>query len=671
MANEFLDKAGLQQVWNRILDLFSPKNHSHKIEDTTDLQSTLDGKAALSHTHDDYVTKEEGKELFTDEERDKLSKIENNAQVNDIESISLNGVPQSIDNKNVNLNIDLSPYAEKSELEGINSAIDTFGKSVDALEEEVADWYSKGFDYSKLTDEEKAQIKQDVTTVNAQFSKVYNVSGEQSVFDIGIERYAHGIDILEVYINGMRLVEGVDYSNDGQRITLAKPLNVIGQLEIVVFKSVSANAADLASFKGEKGEKGDSASLEDISTYLDDYLPLSGGVMTGSIDMDGNNIADISKVQSIASDGAVAETIFAPYYSYSTLGVTSGDYESFFRAWLKKMATLYPNIKASIISQATPAYRSFIVCYMQSTTLTTDGYPKYASGMFFSYKENEAYHFLFDNGTFKMNKVVTGNVYSKSEVDDLIANAGGGGSSESTNKALRIIAGSEDSGDKNSFNINSDAELDAFIETSIVKWAKYRGITNGLPNGDGLVQAIGWRSPTDGAGWGRQIAYDDESHNIYSRYLGNGSWSAWKKVLVDGDSAPASDVHSWAKASSKPSYNASEVGAVPTSRTVNGKALSGNITLSASDVGAGAKSTYYFYDNSTTSFTLPSMSVGEIKLVSLRNSNYEEISVRLPSGGTYAVICTDGSIMQGKTYSGNAYIDYDNNFYNAIVYRIS
>jgi hypothetical protein len=45
-------------------------------------------------------------------------------------------------------------------------------------------------------------------------------------------------------------------------------------------------------------------------------------------------------------------------------------------------------------------------------------------------------------------------------------------------------------------------------------------------------------------------------------------------------------VPSWAKASSKPSYTASEVGAVPTTRTVNSKALSSNITLSASDVGA-------------------------------------------------------------------------------------
>lgn len=45
-------------------------------------------------------------------------------------------------------------------------------------------------------------------------------------------------------------------------------------------------------------------------------------------------------------------------------------------------------------------------------------------------------------------------------------------------------------------------------------------------------------------------------------------------------------VPAWAKASSKPSYTASEVGAVPTTRTVNGKALSSNITLTASDVSA-------------------------------------------------------------------------------------
>lgn len=107
----------------------------------------------------------------------------------------------------------------------------------------------------------------------------------------------------------------------------------------------------------------------------------------------------------------------------------------------------------------------------------------------------------------------------------------------------------------------------------------------------------------------------------------NGHVSAYGTAVT---SMPASDVSAWAKASSKPTYTASEVGAlpsttvipsagtgtsypamdgtkslgtqagfarvdhvhptdtsrVPTSRTVNGKALSSNITLSASDVGA-------------------------------------------------------------------------------------
>ena len=62
--------------------------------------------------------------------------------------------------------------------------------------------------------------------------------------------------------------------------------------------------------------------------------------------------------------------------------------------------------------------------------------------------------------------------------------------------------------------------------------------------------------------------------------------NAWNAKL---DSYTETDptVPAWAKAKSKPSYTASEVGAVPTSRKVNGKALSSDITLSASDVGLG------------------------------------------------------------------------------------
>ena len=49
-------------------------------------------------------------------------------------------------------------------------------------------------------------------------------------------------------------------------------------------------------------------------------------------------------------------------------------------------------------------------------------------------------------------------------------------------------------------------------------------------------------------------------------------------------------VPSWAKSANKPSYTASEVGAVPTTRTVNGKALSSDISLTSTDVGAVPRS---------------------------------------------------------------------------------
>lgn len=59
-------------------------------------------------------------------------------------------------------------------------------------------------------------------------------------------------------------------------------------------------------------------------------------------------------------------------------------------------------------------------------------------------------------------------------------------------------------------------------------------------------------------------------------------------------------VPAWAKAATKPSYTASEVGAVPTARKVNNKALSSDITLAASDVGALADSVPYISDFGTS-----------------------------------------------------------------------
>lgn len=71
-----------------------------------------------------YVEKEEGKELssndFTDEDQKKLNNIEDGAEVNIIDSISINGVEKEIENKSVNITVP----TKVSELDNDNKFVD-------------------------------------------------------------------------------------------------------------------------------------------------------------------------------------------------------------------------------------------------------------------------------------------------------------------------------------------------------------------------------------------------------------------------------------------------------------------------------------------------------------------------------------------------------------------
>lgn len=97
------------------------------------------------------------------------------------------------------------------------------------------------------------------------------------------------------------------------------------------------------------------------------------------------------------------------------------------------------------------------------------------------------------------------------------------------------------------------------------------------------------------------LYYTESEINSKLSGKANSSHTHTKSQITDfPTSMPASDVYAWAKASSKPSYSASEVGAVPTSRTVNGKALSSDISLSAGDVGAAPSSHSHNYAGSSS-----------------------------------------------------------------------
>lgn len=104
------------------------------------------------------------------------------------------------------------------------------------------------FTYEDFTAEQLEALKEGVTTINKRKSQVVDIATDTSSIAIDIAGYNHGSDMLDVYINGLKLIENVDYTNDGATITFTKPLTLIGQVHIVVTQSIAATEADVADF---------------------------------------------------------------------------------------------------------------------------------------------------------------------------------------------------------------------------------------------------------------------------------------------------------------------------------------------------------------------------------------------------------------------------------------
>lgn len=75
-----------------------------------------------------------------------------------------------------------------------------------------------------------------------QFKTCYTtVTENESVFNINIPQLNSVLDILEVYVNGFRLNQEEYTVNELKKVTLAKPLDVIGtKVEFVVFKNTDS-----------------------------------------------------------------------------------------------------------------------------------------------------------------------------------------------------------------------------------------------------------------------------------------------------------------------------------------------------------------------------------------------------------------------------------------------
>lgn len=192
----------------------------------------------------------------------------------------------------------------------------------------------------------------------------------------------------------------------------------------------------------------------------------------------------------------------------------------------------------------------------------------------------------------------------------------------------------------------------------------------------GVLSLAPWSETSGGHGYQLAFGYAKKGHPrlaLRGSDLSATSWDSWYKVYTSDDkptpseigaanashthtksqitdfptSMPASDVHSWAKASSKPSYSASEVGAVPTSRTVNGKALSSNITLSAGDVGAAASSHSHNYAGSTSAGGNATWANGATYS---KYTFFDKQTVTSGSGSAYTATVTGLSLVAGNSF---------------------
>ncbi len=136
----------------------------------------------------------------------------------------------------------------------------------DASKKDFDDWFTN--------------IKENLATVTLirEYTDVVTTNQQdQTQIPINIKSYNYALDILEVYINGLRLQKDVEYIDQHTYIEILKPLDINQDVEIVVYKSVDGSQAEtLIDQVEELREK--VASLEKYTYYcngVDDNIQLS------------------------------------------------------------------------------------------------------------------------------------------------------------------------------------------------------------------------------------------------------------------------------------------------------------------------------------------------------------------------------------------------------------
>lgn len=209
--------------------------------------------------------------------------------------------------------------ASFEKLENLLNTVIQGGGTIDAVTAEVitARTDADGTTYPSLGSRLDAITQQlnNLTTI-IRYTRVLNVTAEATTVEIKIPEYKPATDGLSVYLSGVRMIEGVDYSlnKDNQTITCLQGKWVNGdQLYFEVLQKSTdktigggggggtgggtTNASNVILTIPIYGQNNVQSALIEVQTLLDNkadksalnaYLPLAGGTVTGNLTVQGS-----------------------------------------------------------------------------------------------------------------------------------------------------------------------------------------------------------------------------------------------------------------------------------------------------------------------------------------------------------------------------------------------
>lgn len=113
------------------------------------------------------------------------------------------------------------------------------------------------FTFNDLTEEQLAELRRDISVYYRKIEATYTTTSSSTTkVTIPISGW-NNHDMLFVDVNGLDLVDGVDYTISNRSIVLTNAITGIGQsINFKAFRAIAITSEDYDALKGEKGEPG-------------------------------------------------------------------------------------------------------------------------------------------------------------------------------------------------------------------------------------------------------------------------------------------------------------------------------------------------------------------------------------------------------------------------------